>query len=217
MGLDFVILDSHNASNEEATLGASAGESGAITPAAPRDHQEQAEQGEVFLIPPSIGLSQTLSNADHDQVYYQDCPTWRGEILRRHGDQLQRLPGGWFRVAGRTDDTMNLGGIKVSSAELERCFAADPMVREVAAVAVADKQGGPNQLIVFVVASTPAAEPTEHALQQALQRRLSSQINPLFRVGRVIRLQAMPRTASNKVMRRVLRQQAEEALSEGSP
>jgi acetyl-CoA synthetase len=200
MGLDFVILDSATDHNQAAER---------------VDHQQQADQGEVYLIPPSIGLSQTLSNADHDAAYYQGCPTWRGKQLRRHGDQLQRLPGGWYRVAGRTDDTMNLGGIKVSSAELERCFAADPAVRESAAVAVADEQGGPNQLVVFIVPATEADSPTAASLRETLQRRLSSQINPLFRIGRVVLVETLPRTASNKVMRRVLREQAQEALSRG--
>ena len=33
--------------------------------------------------------------------------------LRRHGDEVARLPGGYYRALGRADDTMNLGGIKV--------------------------------------------------------------------------------------------------------
>lgn len=33
--------------------------------------------------------------------------------LRRHGDEVARLPGGFYRALGRADDTMNLGGIKV--------------------------------------------------------------------------------------------------------
>ena len=33
--------------------------------------------------------------------------------LRRHGDEFERLPGGFYRALGRCDDTMNLGGIKV--------------------------------------------------------------------------------------------------------
>ena len=33
--------------------------------------------------------------------------------LRRHGDEMQRLPGGLYAALGRTDDNMNLGGIKV--------------------------------------------------------------------------------------------------------
>lgn len=36
-----------------------------------------------------------------------------GRQLRRHGDELQRLPNGYYVANGRVDDTMNLGGIKV--------------------------------------------------------------------------------------------------------
>ena len=35
-----------------------------------------------------------------------------GGRLRRHGDEVERLPGGYYRALGRCDDTMNLGGIK---------------------------------------------------------------------------------------------------------
>ena len=45
------------------------------------------------------------------------CCRW---FLRRHGDEVERLPGGYYRAHGRVDDTMNLGGIKTSSVELER-------------------------------------------------------------------------------------------------
>ena len=36
-----------------------------------------------------------------------------GTVLRRHGDEVERLPGGYYIALGRCDDTMNLGGIKV--------------------------------------------------------------------------------------------------------
>ena len=35
--------------------------------------------------------------------------------LRRHGDEFERLPNGYYRALGRCDDTMNLGGIKVGT------------------------------------------------------------------------------------------------------
>jgi len=41
--------------------------------------------------------------------------------LRRHGDEVERLPGGFFVAHGRCDDTMNLGGIKVCIGLL-RCY-----------------------------------------------------------------------------------------------
>ena len=40
--------------------------------------------------------------------------------LRRHGDEVEHLPGGFFVAHGRCDDTMNLGGIKVCIG-LPRC------------------------------------------------------------------------------------------------
>jgi acyl-CoA synthetase (AMP-forming)/AMP-acid ligase II len=50
---------------------------------------------------------------------------------------MERLPGGYYRAHGRVDDTMNLGGIKVSSVEIERvCNAADPAILETAAIGI---------------------------------------------------------------------------------
>ena len=78
------------------------------------------EAGEVFIRPPSIGLSARLLNADNDAVYYANCPVIDERPLRRHGDQLMVVEEGRYRSNGRADDAMNLGGIKVGSAEIER-------------------------------------------------------------------------------------------------
>ncbi|MCS7162144.1 MAG: AMP-binding protein [Bacteroidia bacterium] len=195
LGLDFVLLD----------------ESG-----------QPAEEGEIFLIGPSIGLSQKLLNADHTQVYYEGTPAlqagWVGAThepiasvlegctvrLRRHGDFLRRLPTGYWVSGGRADDAMNLGGIKIASVEIERVVAQVPGVGEAAAVAVPPPEGGPEQLVVYVV---PQAEaPTDPSywkplLAQVIRERLS----PLFHLHAVVVVPELPRTASNKIMRRLLR------------
>ena len=98
---------------------------------------EHTDIGEVFLIPPSMGLSTELLKDDHYGVYFEGNPTLPDTApLRRHGDQIERLAGGFFRAHGRVDDTMNLGGIKVSSAEIEQVLNTVSGVRETAAVAV---------------------------------------------------------------------------------
>jgi acetyl-CoA synthetase len=161
------------------------------------------EEGEVFLIPPSIGLSQTLLNRDHDEVYYHGCPAGPGgEILRRHGDQVARLPGGSYRAQGRADDTMNLGGIKVSSLELERVVERHPRIFEAAAVAVQTGGEGAESLVVFAVTSvdTPREE-----LRGEIGRMLANELNPLFKIHDLVVVESLPRTASNKLMRRELR------------
>jgi acetyl-CoA synthetase len=162
----------------------------------------EADEGEVFLVPPSMGLSTELLNADHHVVYYEGLPD-HDRQLRRHGDQLLKEDGALYRALGRVDDTMNLGGIKVSSADLEGAIDDLADVAEVAAVAVPPAGGGPDRLVVFAVA---LGEPLDvNVLKAEMQQLIRTRLNPLFKVHDVVLVDALPRTASHKVMRRSLR------------
>jgi acetyl-CoA synthetase len=160
------------------------------------------DNGELFIEPPSIGLSNELLNGDHHATYFEGVPVSEtGSVLRRHGDQMERLPNGYYRAHGRTDDTMNLSGIKVSSAEIEHALNEIGGIVETAAVAVSPSDGGPSQLVVYAV----ALDPLDAGLGERMQTALKKTLNPLFRLHDVVIVDALPRTASNKVMRRVLR------------
>jgi acetyl-CoA synthetase len=160
-------------------------------------------EGELFLVPPSIGLSQTLLNRDHETIYHEGCPIGPdGATLRRHGDQVAVLPGGYYRAQGRADDTMNLGGIKVSSLELERVIEHAPAVFEAAAVAVQPEGEGADKLVVYAVL---AEEVDQETLRLELGRAIAKELNPLFKIHDLVVVDALPRTASNKLMRRELR------------
>ncbi|MCH8823819.1 MAG: AMP-binding protein [Planctomycetes bacterium] len=166
---------------------------------------EQAEAGELFLIGPSIGLSNELLNLDHHEVYFKGTPTGpNGELLRRHGDEIRRLAGEYFQAQGRADDTMNLGGIKTSSAEIERVLNGMPGVTETAAITVTPEGGGPERLVIFAVIKDGASSDPGQ-LQIAMQESIKQRLNPLFRIFEVRCIDTLPRTASNKVMRRTLR------------
>jgi acetyl-CoA synthetase len=167
------------------------------------EHGRPADRGEAFLIGPSIGLSTELLHRDHHETYFAGTPEGEGgAVLRRHGDQIERLGGGYYRVLGRVDDTMNLGGIKISAVEIERVLNRHPLVREAAAVSVRPG-GGPERLVAYVVPDRPDLDP--RALRDELQALLGGQLNPLFRLAEVVLVEALPRTASNKLMRRMLR------------
>ncbi|MDZ4661437.1 MAG: AMP-binding protein [Pseudomonadota bacterium] len=175
------------------------------------EHGQPAQEGELFLIPPSIGLSQTLINKNHDEIYYQDCPKGpNGEILRRHGDEAQLLENNYYRALGRADDTMNLGGIKVSSVEIERTLNQNPNVLETAAIAINPKGGGPSVLVVFLVKKEGPID--NESFKKNLQNELSKKLNPLFKIHDLVMVDKLPRTASNKVMRRVLRAEYQSLL-----
>jgi acetyl-CoA synthetase len=118
--------------------------------------------------------------------------------------------------------------LQVSAVELERVVLANvPAAAEAAAIGIPTPGGGPELLHLFLVlnsnaaaaaakggssssgsAASEAAEDAIRQLQQACQAALRAHLNPLFKVERVLLVQSLPRTASNKVMRRVLRSQA---------
>lgn len=159
--------------------------------------------GEMFLVPPALGLSQELLNRDHGAEYYDACPPGpNGEVLRRHGDQIARLARGYFKAHGRADDTMNLGGIKVSSIELEAVVNQHPSIHESAAVAVQARGEGADYLVLYVVLNDGVAD---EDLKRELGKLIARQLNPLFKPHDVVAAPSLPRTASNKIMRRQLR------------
>jgi acetyl-CoA synthetase len=163
---------------------------------------QPASHGEVALAAPMFGASNCLLNADHHAVYFAGMPAGpSGAVLRRHGDQMACTEG-FYQAQGRVDDTMNLGGIKISSAELERVCNRHPALRESAAIAVDPPGGGPSRLVIVAVLEK-AVERAD--LKAELQVAIRGELNPLFKIFDVTIADALPRTASNKVMRRVLR------------
>ena len=101
---------------------------------------------------------------------------------------------------------MNLSGIKVSSAEIEEVLNIVDGIQETAAVAVSPEDGGPSQLVIYTVLITSESGiPAKQKIHDTLQVALSQHLNPLFRIHDVVIVDGLPRTASNKVMRRLLR------------
>ena len=173
-----------------------------------------ADRGEVFLIPPSMGLSLEVLNREHHEEYCANTPQGpQGQLLRRHGDQMQRFANGYFRAYGRADDCMNLGGIKVSSLQIEEIVGGVEGVREAAAIAVSPPEGGPSMLVVYVV-PTRKTELSAADLRCAMQQAICAGLNPLFKVHDVVITEALPRTASNKMLRRSLRAEHEKRTSQ---
>jgi acetyl-CoA synthetase len=114
---------------------------------------------------------------------------------------------------GRVDDTMNLGGIKVSSVEIERVLNTLNGIRETAAIACSPPGGGPSLLWIFAVLQSDRADGPD-ALRGRMQTAIRGHLNPLFKIERVVALDTLPRTASHKIMRRVLRDRATNMMRE---
>ena len=78
-------------------------------------------------------------------------------------------------------------------------------VKETAAIAVSN--AGPSLLVVYTVltSDTEVTDTTIPSLKAAMQQSIRLHLNPLFHIYDVVVVESLPRTASNKVMRRLLR------------
>lgn len=175
--------------------------------------------GEILLSPPTVGLSTTLLNKDHFSVYYKGMPRGPdGELLRKHGDEIEFVRNSlhlpierknsmtpYFRALGRSDDTMNIGGIKTSNIEIESVCNLAVDAKETAAIAVSGTNGrGPARLVIYIVRNQGSMVDKEF-LKSTMQKLIKTKLNPLFGINDVVLTDSLPRTASNKIMRRVLR------------
>jgi acetyl-CoA synthetase len=96
----------------------------------------------------------------------------------------------------------------VGCAEIERVLNQVPGVQETAAVAASPAGGGPSRLVIVLVpspANGDAPVATAETFRPLLQQAIRDRLNPLFRVDEVRLVQSLPRTASNKILRRELR------------
>ena len=166
------------------------------------DEGKAAQRGEVFLIPPSIGLSNDLLNQDHFEEYFAHTPEGpNGERLRRHGDQIERLGSGYFRHHGRIDDMININGVKTSSEEIRSVIATD-RVYDTKPIAVDTDGSGQHQLVVYVV-PTDRSRVKSHEfaedLRATFQKRIKDRLNPLLaHIHEVVLVEELPQAGPGK-------------------
>jgi acetyl-CoA synthetase len=166
------------------------------------DDGHEARRGEVFLIPPSIGLSNDLLNYDHFEEYFAGVPTGpNGERLRRHGDQVERLGGGYYRHRGRIDDMINLNGVKTSAEEIRSVIGHD-FVADAKPISADIDGTGQHRLIVYAVPRDPhqlESPDLPERLRLDFQRSIRERLNPLLaHVEEVVLVPELPQAGPGK-------------------
>lgn len=117
---------------------------------------------------------------------------WSGDLAYRDAD-------GWVFYAGRTADWLRVDGENLAAAPIERILLRHPAVSEAAVYAVPDPRAG-DQLVAALVTTAPIT-PGDWEAFLAAQADLGTKAWPRF----VRILDALPRTATNKVLKRDLR------------
>jgi acetyl-CoA synthetase len=147
---------------------------------------------------------------DHERF----VKTYFGEVEGCYfaGDGARKDADGYFWVMGRVDDVINVAGHRLSTMEVESALVSHPKVAEAAVVGRPDDLKG-QAIVAFV---TPRmGVPADDALAKELREHVVTQIGALARPEDLRFAEALPKTRSGKIMRRLLREVASGSKSRG--
>jgi len=136
----------------------------------------------------------------YEQAYWNEIP---GSYFT--GDGARRDADGYFWLMGRVDDVINVSGHRLGTMEVESALVAHPKVAEAAVVGRPDEMKG--QAIAAFVTLESGNEPSEE-LRQELRQWVAKEIGALARPDDLRFTDALPKTRSGKIMRRLLRELA---------
>jgi acetyl-CoA synthetase len=117
------------------------------------------------------------------------------------GDNARCDQDGYYWIMGRIDDVLNVSGHRLSTIEIESALVSHPLVAEAAAVGRPDELKG-EAVAVFVTLKSGQAD---DKLREELRRHVRKEIGALAQPDDVRFTNALPKTRSGKIMRRLLR------------
>ncbi|MCS6915543.1 MAG: acetate--CoA ligase [Myxococcales bacterium] len=138
------------------------------------------------------------------QQYFSDIQV-DGRPVYFTGDGARRDEDGYLWVMGRVDDVLNVAGHRIGTAEVESALVSHPDVAEAAVVGRPDELKG-QAIVAFVTlraGRTPGPE-----MQAQLKQHVVHEIGALARPEEIRFTEALPKTRSGKIMRRLLRELA---------
>ncbi len=121
------------------------------------------------------------------------------------GDGCRQDKDGYFWIVGRIDDVLNVAGHRIGTAEVEGALVSHPSVAEAAVVGRPDELKG-QALVCFVTLKTGVHATPE--LKNELRNHVGKEIGPVAKPDDVRFADALPKTRSGKIMRRLLKQVA---------
>ncbi|GAA1708352.1 acetate--CoA ligase [Propioniferax innocua] len=142
-----------------------------------------------------------------DDQRYVDTYWSRFDGLYFAGDGAKLDEDGDIWLLGRVDDVMNVSGHRMSTTEIESALVSHDTVAEAAVVGASDPTTG--QAIVAFVILRESATGREEDVVEELRRHVATEISPIAKPRQIMVVDELPKTRSGKIMRRLLRDIAE--------
>ena len=160
--------------------------------------------GYLVVKHPWPGMMRTLYN-DPDRfrrTYWEYLHPKDGEFVYFAGDGAHKDKDGYFWVMGRVDDVINVAGHRLGTMEVESALVSHPAVAEAAVVGKPDEIKG-EDIVAFVTLDN-SQQPSDE-LAKELKQHVVKEIGAIARPGEIRFTDALPKTRSGKIMRRLLR------------
>jgi acetoacetyl-CoA synthetase len=153
------------------------------------------EVGELVLRKPMPSMPLYLWG-DTDGERYRESYFSMFPGVWRHGDWIRVTPRGGAVIYGRSDATINRGGVRMGTSEIYRAAGAVPEVLEALVVDVPREQE--LRIVLFVVLREGAS--LDQELIRTIRRRIREDCSPRHVPDEIVRIEAVPRTLSGKIL-----------------
>ncbi|HYD39368.1 MAG TPA: acetate--CoA ligase [Anaeromyxobacter sp.] len=166
------------------------------------------EEGFLTLDKPWPGMAITIYK-DPERFVKQYWSKYPGRYMA--GDSAKRDKDGYYWVIGRTDDVIKVSGYRLGTAEIESALVSHPAVAEAAVIGLPHEVKG--QAIHAYCLLRQGFKASDD-LAEEVRTHVAQHMGPIVRPERVVFVDALPKTRSGKIMRRVLKARAQ-GLPEG--
>jgi len=165
---------------------------------------EDNQGGYLVVKHPWPGMMRTVyGNPERfRRTYWEHIPPKDGKYLYFAGDGARKDEDGYFWVMGRVDDVINVSGHRLGTMEVESALVSHPAVAEAAVVGKPDEVKGED---VFAFVTLEGSIDASEELEKELKKHVVGEIGAIARPGEIRFTDALPKTRSGKIMRRLLR------------
>ncbi|MGZ7043358.1 MAG: acetate--CoA ligase [Methanobacterium sp.] len=122
------------------------------------------------------------------------------------GDIARKDEDGYFWIQGRSDDVLKIAGHRIGTSEVESAFVSHPSVVEAAVIGKSDPIKG-EVIKAFLILQQGTK--LNGKLIEELKKHVRHELGPVAVMGEITQVDALPKTRSGKIMRRILRAQEE--------
>ncbi|WDE04849.1 acetate--CoA ligase [Thalassomonas viridans] len=162
------------------------------------------EEGKLIINNPWPGMARTIFKDDerYKALYWNEVD---GKWRYLAGDSAKKDDDGYIWVIGRMDEVLKVSGYRLGTAEIESALVSHPQVTEAAAIGLPHELKG-NAIHTYAILAQGVAGSEELALE--LREHVAREMGRIAMPEDVTFVDALPKTRSGKIMRRVLKARA---------